>query len=131
MHDLKQPASIRIMGQTFKVKSVKNLKVAIESINPADVDHEWVHEGGMDVLGTCDRDGQTIEVETEGIGFDKRRETLLHESLHALIAMTGLSKDALDDREENVVNRLAPALLQFIRDNPTLYSYLTGRYTYR
>lgn len=123
------------MGQTFLVKLVKDLKVPVGDIVPNEHDHtddsQWVHEGYMDVLGACDRDDQIIQLETLGVGFDKLRETYLHEVLHALIGMSGMNRDVLSESEEVVVNRLAPVLLQFLRDNPSVFTYLTGRYTYR
>lgn len=50
-------------------------------------------------------------------------DTLLHEALHACIAVHGI--DVGDhDNEERLVRALAPALLALVRDNPTLMGFL-------
>lgn len=52
-------------------------------------------------------------------------ESLLHEVLHTITHVTGIDGDLDDDREEALVNRLSPALLDTLRRNPTLVAYLT------
>lgn len=53
------------------------------------------------------------------------RDTILHEILHAVIAETGLRAWFSDqDKEEEMVLVLAPALLEVLRENPALVRYL-------
>lgn len=56
-------------------------------------------------------------------------ETLLHETLHALLEMIGI-RNALDrlapNLEEDVVAALAPALLDVLRRNPRLVAFLVA-----
>lgn len=52
------------------------------------------------------------------------RETLLHETLHALLTVTGLASELGDDMEEKVATRLAPALLDSLRRTPALVAFL-------
>ena len=58
----------------------------------------------------------------------QRRETLMHEILHAVIFMSGYAKvTALDqEAEERLVVMLSPWLTQFIRDNPDTLAYMTA-----
>ena len=113
------PRRTRIMGQKFTVGVHKYLAV----------EHP-VHPGQtLEVLGLCDNDAQMIALDPEQ-GPDKLRETYLHEHLHAMIGLAGM-RDMLGDNEEEVVKRISPILLQFLRDNPGVYTFLTGRYTYR
>lgn len=52
-------------------------------------------------------------------------ETIIHESLHAMLQVAGLTvSKALAKHEEQIAGSLAPVLLKFIVDNPTLISYL-------
>jgi hypothetical protein len=56
------------------------------------------------------------------------KETLLHESLHALWHLVGLNEpypqEEKDSPGEDIINRLAPALLSLLRDNPELVEWL-------
>lgn len=51
------------------------------------------------------------------------RETVLHEVLHAVFALTELSGDV----EEDTISRLSPAMLDVLRRNPRLVAYLTEK----
>lgn len=53
-----------------------------------------------------------------------QRDTLLHEVLHAIGALTGLRAELGDEAEERVVSRLGSALLDTLRRNPELVEYL-------
>lgn len=81
----------------------------------------------------AERDGQcTPYLQQILVGLnlapDYERDTVLHESLHAIIAHTILERmEPWDDKiEEAVVRSLAPGLLQLLRDNPKLVEYLTS-----
>lgn len=58
------------------------------------------------------------------------RDTLLHETLHAIIAQTGLSESPgplHGDAEEQVVRALTPLLLHVLRENKNLIQFLVER----
>ena len=108
------PRHTRIMGQRFTIGVHKNLAV----------EHPSVVGQTLDILGMCDNDSQMIALDPEQ-GPDKLRETYLHEHLHAMVGLAGM-RDMLGTNEEDVVKRLSPILLQFLRDNPRVYTFLTG-----
>lgn len=58
-------------------------------------------------------------------GLNKKEEanTLLHETLHAVIEHSGIQMS--DEAEEQLVLAIANGLCQVIQDNPTFLSYLT------
>jgi hypothetical protein len=62
----------------------------------------------------------------EGLAATREREVLLHESLHGLWQGTDLrtEESGLQGYEEQVITALAPVLLDMLRDNPGLVSYL-------
>jgi hypothetical protein len=55
----------------------------------------------------------------------QKRDSLMHEALHALFAMLGLDQE-WGTKTEGYVTRLSPALLALLRDNPDLVGYLTA-----
>ena len=57
-------------------------------------------------------------------GPSQLRETLLHESLHAMTSLAGLRVEWGEDRDESCVTRLAPILLDFLRRNPRVVEFL-------
>ena len=76
-------------------------------------------------LGRTHKRKQVIQIEpTQGAG--SRRDTLLHESLHALLHESGGTKllDVDDDAEERLIRLLSPWLLMLLRDNPDLVAFL-------
>jgi hypothetical protein len=63
-------------------------------------------------------------------GIRQTQDTLLHETLHAIIAKTGLREAGgplHGDAEEQVVQALTPMLLHMLRDNPGLVGFLVER----
>jgi len=52
------------------------------------------------------------------------RETFLHEILHTITAITGISFEFGPDKDEALIRRLSPTLLAFLRSNPDVVSYL-------
>lgn len=58
---------------------------------------------------------------------DYERDTVLHESIHAVIAAVGFTNWFPEDKEEELVRTLSPLILQLLRDNPRLVAYLTER----
>lgn len=54
------------------------------------------------------------------------KETLLHEVLHAVLYVTGISHGMSDDDEEQLIRSLSPCLFMLLRDNPGLVDCLVG-----
>ena len=70
--------------------------------------------------------GQSILLQP-GQAADFERDTLLHEVLHAIVAESGLRAWFTDqDKEEELIRVLAPALLEVLRENKSLVGYLCG-----
>lgn len=122
------PGAIKVLGTSWKVKQHTGLKVNVENVASTVYAAEGVyheHEA-INVLGVTDGTMSVIALETEQ-GEDKFRVTLMHELLHAIISEAGL-QDVLDgNQEERVVKRMAPILRQVLKDNPRVYTFLTGR----
>jgi len=68
----------------------------------------------------CDRVAQVIRVRDD-LPKQFKAECLLHETLHAVYDMAGISEN---DNEERVVTHMSTHLAQVIRDNPHLLAYL-------
>lgn len=60
-----------------------------------------------------------------GLVPDKEREVVVHETLHACCAAAALGLDV--DTEERLVSNLAGPVLDLIRSNPALLTYLTSK----
>jgi hypothetical protein len=62
----------------------------------------------------------------EGLAATREREVVLHETLHGVWQGTNLrtEESGLQGYEEQVASALAPVLLDMLRDNPDLVSYL-------
>lgn len=65
--------------------------------------------------------GQPIIWLDAASGPERRKTTLVHEVLHAAIDVTGIEMGA---EEEELVNRLAPIVFDFIRANRGAIAYL-------
>lgn len=72
-------------------------------------------------LGDCDVDALVLRIR-QRLRKSKAREIVLHEALHAC------GHPAFEDgkryTEEDFITKLAPKLLQLLRDNPALVAYL-------
>lgn len=91
----------------------------------AEVPGGLVHaDDDVPLLGITDPHMQLIQIEGAGAGPTVRANTLLHEVMHACLAMAGITDVLTDEDEERVVRRLSPLLLQALRDNPGLVTYL-------
>lgn len=71
--------------------------------------------------GVYDPAGPIIWLDTAS-GPERMKATLVHESLHALINAAHMAMDPAD--EEEMVGRLAPIILDFIRVNRGAVAYL-------
>lgn len=74
--------------------------------------------------GHHDPIGLTISLDPEQ-HQSAARDSLLHEILHAVTCMSGLQEELGVDDDEKLVRRLSPLLLDVLRRNPTLVSWLT------
>jgi hypothetical protein len=107
------PIAMSVMSTLFEVSWVEHLLQGPEEV-PA--------------LGYTNTDAQHIVITTD-LGHDRLREVFLHESLHAIKDATGLSRDILGDAEseEAFCKRLAPVLLQWLRDNGAAVAWMRQR----
>lgn len=90
-------------------------------------DDQRAYEHGAHAV--CFPEAQEIVLRSNR-GPDTLANDVLHETLHACFDVALLDSDTLKaaaDAEEEAVSRLAPVLLQLLRDNPRLVSYLADR----
>lgn len=80
---------------------------------------------GLDLFGNCDGDMLTVTIDP-GVAPGMLRETLLHEALHAVTAMSGVAYEQGEEGEERLVRRLSPLLLELLRRNPAFVAFLTA-----
>lgn len=111
---MKPPASIRLMTQLITVDWVEGLHMPGES----DLD-EHPHKA----MGVYQMAEQAIFMDV-GLGFERERQTFLHENLHAIFAIGKLEDALMDGAEEHVVGVLAPIMLAWLRDNPKAVAWL-------
>ena len=79
-----------------------------------------------DALGNTDFDANEIRIR-KSLRGSKQAEVLLHELLHATTypSFTGVYEGEEKLMTEELVNAVAPVLLQVLKDNPKLVEYLT------
>jgi hypothetical protein len=99
------PRSIRLLGQVIPVTSVAGLTH----------DNEDCH-------GLYEPDGPYIRI-NRADGNERKRATLVHECMHAMFNAGQLSAHPADDEEE-MVSRLSPILLSWMRENRLTIEYL-------
>lgn len=75
--------------------------------------------------GETDHALATIVIDPK-LGPVQTAETLLHEVLHTVFTVAGITQDFGDEKEEQIVNRTAPLLLDLLRRNKALVDYLMG-----
>lgn len=120
------PRKTKVLGTVYTVSSEAGLMIHSHETGGAQAELDSI----LDVLGLMDDTAQTIVLE-KNQGPDRLKVTYLHEHLHAMFSAAGL-RDTVDyDDEEKIVGRLAPIMLLFLKENPNVYTFLTGRYTYR
>lgn len=102
------PRVVRILGQRIEVKTVANVNKAIG------------HEGHDDPsqAGNANMAFGLVHV-SKHQSPDQLADTYLHELLHIMLMFV------LHD-DEQLVMRLAPVLLDFMRSNPRAVEYLLG-----
>lgn len=72
-----------------------------------------------------------IFINAFSMSLSQQQETLLHEILHAVLAVTGWTDDeygwpteSRDLIEEHLIRQVAPIFLQILQDNPDLVEWL-------
>jgi hypothetical protein len=75
------------------------------------------------LLGQTDPDALKIHL-NPAQPRDNERETLLHEIMHAVFALTGMSRKLSSAKEESIIRTLSPLLLEVLLRNPKLRDYL-------
>lgn len=95
------PKRIRVGSRTYEVRL------------SADPEH----------AGRTDSDRLIVSI-NDSIPQGGQQETLLHEILHAITNYTGIYNDLGHKKEEKVVNRIAPVLLDVVRRNLAVVEYL-------
>lgn len=94
---MKIPESVRIGGVEYAISYVENLR-----------------HGNQLAYGQIDYDNCKIELSaTDGIGHQKRCQTLLHEILHGVQQHAGLEIE----NEEAVIEMFAKGIYQVLQDN--------------
>lgn len=78
------------------------------------------------LLGHTDLDNLTVTL-SEKLPASQARETLMHELLHVVCDVTGLHTEWGNRKEERIVRRLSPMLLELLQRNPDLVKYLTAK----
>jgi hypothetical protein len=81
------------------------------------------HESKSALYGKCDHMALVISLNPDQAP-GQARGTLLHESLHAVIAVSGVKIGS--DEEEALVSAIEMPLLALLRDNPVWVAFLTG-----
>jgi hypothetical protein len=106
-----RPLKITICGYPFKV--------------------EWIAEPKNDLVeskavGCLEVTEQTMTVGSQKQGPHQERDTVLHETLHAILRMTGHKEDFKShESEETTIYAMSTALLGVLRGNPHLVDWLT------
>lgn len=112
---MSRPLAAWLLTQRIDISWVDNLHHASE-----DGEGNVVAQKAMGVYEMVE---QTISMRN-GMGFERERQTLLHENLHAMVAAGGLEVAFREDAEEHIVGVLAPVLLSWMRENPHIVKYL-------
>lgn len=99
------------------VLRVLSLRVPISTTT--DLEHETVEGHSHPAWGLFDPDHFSIQLR-EGDGHERRKVTLMHEMLHAMLSAGSISGES----EEALVTSLAPVMLNVLRENTALVAYL-------
>jgi len=110
------PTHVRLLSQRIDVREEGEL-------------HMEAHEDGAEphqhrVYGVYDEEKQVITLDA-AMGFERQRETFLHENLHAMCAVAQLDGlSAMEGFDEHWVSSLSPVMLSWMRDNPAVMKFL-------
>lgn len=105
---MRPPRFISILSQRVRVERPSHIQLGEE--------HQHAQAWGLY------DGGQPVILIAQGQGHDRERNTFMHENLHLLWDMAGIT--ASEDVEEDVVNRLSPLLLSWLRENKRAVEYL-------
>lgn len=120
MRTTEVPTKVTVYEQVVPVVVVNDLRVTTQ-------DCDCGEEHRNEAYGMFDPDGPAI-ILSDGQGWERLRETLLHENVHALLQFTGLT-ETLGGRDEEFASRLAPALLCWLRANRKVVKWLQKQLT--
>jgi Zn-dependent peptidase ImmA (M78 family) len=105
---VKGPKKFKVLTQTYKVKHCKTLN-----------DKKY----GL-LNGRTRPDRGQVDLASHKLTSTKRKETYLHEFLHAVLSTGGIIHEHENTSEEDLVSGLAPLLLHTMRENPSVVAYL-------
>lgn len=108
------PKFLRIGGFRLPVVVVDNLTFEVEGHGDEDVH-------AMRAYGLFDPNQLDISIDRAN-GIERTKGTLMHEVLHVAINVARLQMPHED--EEEFVSRMAPLMLDFLRQNKAAVSYL-------
>lgn len=122
------PKSMRLLTQKIVVTTEPDLHARFEDTSPkSETDRDGDGEPHIHACyGVYSEAEQSITLDA-GLHFERQRETLLHESLHAMLAvgqLDALMAGSMEGFDEHLVSALAPILLSWMRDNPDVVVYL-------
>lgn len=119
-HEL-PPPDVTLLTQRITVEMTENLTITHAHDGEGD---PWVQE----VYGAWNPDKSLIRIDA-GMGFERQRETFLHENLHAILEVSQVERmlSGASLPNEAVVAALTPVLLAWLRENPVALAYLTER----
>lgn len=112
----KMPKQIKVGPVVYQVKHSR------KAMNAAELQQKDY------LLGLSEEQGRLISIEPEQ-PLTGLQSVLLHETLHSIFSVSGMSYKWEHDEEERMVRRLTPFLLSVLKDNPELLAYLTAEET--
>ena len=86
-------------------------------------DYEVRTRKTLDLLGETDNTNTEIMLKRDQSAAC-RRDTLLHEVMHAVVFLSGYGHDLKHADEERLVRTITPWILAVLRDNPELVDFL-------
>lgn len=93
-------------------------KVKIDLV--AELNHEDDEGHASAAWGIFDPHDISITMQ-KGLSFSRERSTFLHENLHLIFGVGGMDEVT---SEEQLVTRMTPILLSWMRENPRAVAYL-------
>lgn len=116
------PTDLHILSQHWTVKHVEDRNTLLV------YGEDEENEVGKDTMGICNSGTHEITIRVHpSVSHDAERDTLLHETLHAVLALTGIDQHLSTKQAEDYICRLAPAILSLMRENPEFVAYLLER----
>lgn len=117
------PKKIYIMGQEFVIDIRKGGDPLL------DVEDESLKRVFADAVGAADHTLGKIMVREypKGQSLDSARDTILHEIVHISMRIVGAPSWLSDSREEDIVSRISPVILDTLRRNPRLSEFLLSK----